>query len=202
MATCCTKFYTRVTMGVNKRSNQMILDVAQLLRPPVGMVLLGSQQMRPSVSQKFKGAKQHYEAMVDVFKEVVCVDLNGKFECWREDLSKPIYEAYDSFDIVYNGGTLEHVKNQQEAWKNAHYMLHEDGVAIHVCPLLGGWINHSLYLYQQSFFAELVAANKYKVIIQPQVVKHDRGQAVYVAWQKLEHRIFYWKQAQRFAVRQ
>jgi SAM-dependent methyltransferase len=189
-------------MGVNAKSNVMITAMAKLLGPPVDMVILGSQIMRPEVRVKRKGAKQHYESMPSLFNSVICIDINGKRECYDYDLSEPRYDWHDSFDLLYNGGTLEHVSNQQAAWLNAHYLLRAGGIAVHVCPLVGGWLGHSDYLYKHSFFAELIAANKYKSIVMPQVVKHAKGEAVYLAFQKVSQTAFYWSQTEPFVVKQ
>jgi len=191
-------------MGVNTKSHIMITGMARLLNPPINMVLLGSQRMRPTVKVKHRSARKHYMTIPSLFRQVICIDINGKDSCYDQDLSVRLRDwAMDEwFDLLYNGGTLEHVENQREAWRNAHYLLRPGGVAVHVCPLVGGWRKHSDYLYMRSFFDELVAANNYKMAIMPQVVQHPKGEALYIAFRKEKKSIFHWKQAAPFAVKQ
>lgn len=189
-------------MGVNTKSHIMITGMARVLNPPISMVLLGNQRMRPGIKVKHRSARSHYKSMPSLFSNVICIDINGKDNCHNQDLSVRQRGMDSWFELVYNGGTLEHVNNQREAWRNAHYLLRPGGVAVHVCPLVGGWPGHSDYLYAHSFFSNLVAANDYKMAIMPQVVKHPRGEALYFAFRKERKSVFHWKQAAPFVAKQ
>jgi SAM-dependent methyltransferase len=193
-------------MGVNNVSNKLIIEsIMQVHKqtPPLNlsMVILGSQIMRPKVRQQFKSAKRHYESMSDIFSDVVCIDTNGKMECLKKDLNEPLKEMHGSFDVLFNGGTMEHVTKQLDGWRNCHYLLREDGIFIHVSPLVGGWPKHGKYLYKESFFVELIKANKYKPLIMPQIISHPKGDAVYLSFQKTRKGVFYFKQAEPHIVK-
>ena len=131
--------------------------------------------------------------MNDLFSDVVSIDINGRMESMKRDLSEPQKDMHDSFDLLFNGGTIEHVENQKEGWRNCHYMLRPGGIAVHVCPLSGGWPEHSKYLYTPDFFDELIKVNKYLIRSMPTVVQHNKGDALYLSFQKLKTGVFYWK---------
>jgi hypothetical protein len=159
----------------------------------LSFVILGSQIMRPKVRSTYRSAKKHYESMPDLFSDVVAIDTNGRMECLQRSLCEPQRDMHDNFDLLYNGGTMEHVVNQKEGWRNCHYLLREGGIAVHVSPLSGGWPRHGRYHYTPEFFDELIRLNKYKIRSMPQVVKHNKGDAIYLSFQKMKTGVFYWK---------
>jgi hypothetical protein len=50
------------------------------------------------------------------------------------------------FNLVFNGGTLEHVFHLPNALANVSRMLGEDGVALHVLPC-HNWVDHGFYQF-------------------------------------------------------
>jgi SAM-dependent methyltransferase len=50
------------------------------------------------------------------------------------------------FDVVLNGGTLEHVFNAPSAFAHVTRLLKPDGVAIHVTPC-NNWVDHGFYQF-------------------------------------------------------
>jgi len=103
------------------------------------------------------------------------VDLNGRHGAIRLDLAKPIEipEWRNSFDIVTNFGTIEHVepkKAQYECFKSIHYCLKVGGIAIHYLPDIdelnknGAWKNHCNNYYSHDFVNALVNNNDYELL--------------------------------------
>lgn len=69
----------------------------------------------------------------------------------------------NSFDLVTNFGTTEHVCNQANSFKVIHDALKIGGVAIHQLPCTG-YFNHGLYTYSPKFFLILAHMNQYEIL--------------------------------------
>lgn len=64
-----------------------------------------------------------------------------------QDLSAPVpVELYDSYDLIYDGGTTEHVFNLPVAFENVEKMLSDGGVFVSA-NLLNGDPTHGLYQF-------------------------------------------------------
>ncbi len=62
-----------------------------------------------------------------------------------QDLSGPLDPALEgAFDVIYDGGTCEHVFDLPQAYRNVDAMLKPGGVLIGHSPC-NNWINHSFY---------------------------------------------------------
>lgn len=93
------------------------------------------------------------------------LDLNGEDGALRVDLDVPVpSELLNRFDVITNYGTLEHVNNQFQAFKNVHDMCKVGGIIIHVLPPVGNWPNHCRYYYSKKFFEQLAEACKYELV--------------------------------------
>lgn len=63
------------------------------------------------------------------------------------DLCQPIpNELICQYDLVYDGGTLEHVFDIKSALYNIVSMVKKGGRVIHMSPM-NGWINHGFYMF-------------------------------------------------------
>ena len=61
------------------------------------------------------------------------------------DLSEPVGDDLkEKFDIVYDGGTTEHVFDIAQAFRNVDAMLKQDGVFVS-CVGTDGWFGHGFY---------------------------------------------------------
>lgn len=61
------------------------------------------------------------------------------------DLSKPVPENLKKkFDVIYDGGTTEHVFDIASSFRNVHKMLKDDGIFIS-CVGTDGWYGHGFY---------------------------------------------------------
>lgn len=62
-----------------------------------------------------------------------------------QDLSADIPDALlEKFDVIYDGGTCEHIFDLPTAYRNIHKMLKPGGVLIGHSPC-NNWVNHSFY---------------------------------------------------------
>ncbi len=79
------------------------------------------------------------------------------------DLNKPIdTRQIGKFDIVYNGGTLEHVYNVPQAMIDIGSLLKDEGIVIHDVPA-ANFSNHGFYTFSPTFFDDYYKANGYNV---------------------------------------
>jgi hypothetical protein len=74
----------------------------------------------------------------------------------RQDISD-IYPANNaSFDLIIDGGTMEHVgktdANHYQAWKNLHEWLKVGGMIISITQLPGSLPGHCKYRYDEQYF--------------------------------------------------
>lgn len=93
------------------------------------------------------------------------------------DLSKPVDpKKAPKFDVVYDGGTTEHVFDLPTAWRNIDAMLKPGGVLIGHSPC-NNWINHGFYqITPEAVYGFWQAAMGYEVLdvklqpLRPQLV--------------------------------
>ncbi len=92
------------------------------------------------------------------------------------DLGAPVPpELHDRFDVIYDGGTCEHVFDLPMAFRNIDRMLKTGGVLIGQSPC-NNWVNHGFYqLCPEVVFGFWRAAMGYQVLacnLQPLLPKH------------------------------
>lgn len=115
--------------------------------------------------------KNKYFSTYDFFKSVgyndyCSIDINGAYDSYKFDLNKNINETYrfkNSFDLVINNGTGEHVFNQHSLFLNIHNLTKKDGLMLNILPFID-WINHGFYNFNPIFFADLAASNSYNIL--------------------------------------
>ena len=113
-------------------------------------------------SYKKMAAKKIYESYG---VHHVSMDLNGRDGALPIDLGQPMSAVYiNQFNVMTNYGTIEHINNQYQAFKNMHDMCKENGIMIHIFPLVGNWLRHARYYYSEEFAKELAKLCNYHVI--------------------------------------
>lgn len=93
------------------------------------------------------------------------VDLTDPRATYRFDLNGgSIPWAMPSpWDVIYNGGTLEHVFNIGQAFATVHDLLAVGGLQLHAVPTQGDR-DHGYYNIQPCLFRDLADANSYEVV--------------------------------------
>ena len=93
------------------------------------------------------------------------IDINGANNSYQFDLNQDLSEIkyFEKFDLVVNNGTGEHIFNQYSLLKNIHYLTKKNGVMLHIMPFLD-WVNHGFYNFNPILYADLAAANNYKIL--------------------------------------
>jgi len=92
------------------------------------------------------------------------IDINGEDGALEIDLDFPVPdELHNRFDVVTNYGTIEHINNQYQAFKNMHMMCRVGGIMIHGFPRENTWKTHSEYYYDIDFIEQLVNLCRYSM---------------------------------------
>jgi SAM-dependent methyltransferase len=95
-------------------------------------------------------------------KEYNSIDFGNSKATIKHNLNLP-FEPEQTFDIVGDFGTLEHVFNIGEAFRTVHNLLRSGGVALHQLPTFGGYF-HGFYNISSVTFRSLIEANHYEVL--------------------------------------
>ncbi len=82
------------------------------------------------------------------------LDLNRQNLPWR---------LRNSFDLVLNFGTSEHVLNQLNVFALIHAACKRGGYMVHEVPC-SGWIDHGYFKYSPRFLFDLAGYNGYEVV--------------------------------------
>lgn len=93
------------------------------------------------------------------------IDVNARYNSLLMDLNRDLAEHYgfrETFDLVTNNGTGEHVFNQSAVFANTHALCEVGGVMLHVLPFFN-YLNHGFFNFNPILFHDLAAANRYQV---------------------------------------
>ena len=116
------------------------------------------------------------------FSSVESVDVSDFEGCTHiVDLNAPGVAEHlrGRFDVVYNGGTLEHVFDVRAAFRNIFELLKVGGLAIHAVPS-SGWVDHGFYQFSPTLLADYYGANGFD-ILEAILLEPAEGPQAYVA---------------------
>lgn len=168
-------------MGIARGAARLL--IAEASRSPFTGIIgqLGRQTMYHSSSEFIECAKLHdfsLQAPVDRddsyddavffkalgFDQVESVDVSAyQGTTHVVDLNKPVSEdLHNRFDVIYDGGTTEHIFDQVSVMKNIHSMLKIGGRIIHASPSTGH-VDHGYYMFSPTMFWEYYTANFYSL---------------------------------------
>ncbi len=131
------------------------------------MLELGNQRIRPNAFIKHNIRSIFSKAY---FMPQGCnhhaIDINGADGAVPLDMNEPIpiKRFINAFDIITDFGFMEHVDNQDQAWKNIDEMGKPGCVYIHSVPLAGMWLDHCKHYYTEQFFRDLCDSFDYKIL--------------------------------------
>lgn len=94
-----------------------------------------------------------------------CIDVNDRYGALQMDLNENLAQRYgyrDTFDVVTNNGTGEHVFDQASVFRNMHALAKPGGLFMHVLPF-HNYTNHGFYCFQPGLFYDLAQANGYEI---------------------------------------
>ncbi|MBS0624630.1 MAG: class I SAM-dependent methyltransferase [Verrucomicrobia bacterium] len=68
----------------------------------------------------------------------------------------------EAFDVIYDGGTMEHIFHLPNALKSVIWMLKPGGRIIHLCPA-SNHLEHSFYMFSPTFFSDFYKTNQFDI---------------------------------------
>jgi hypothetical protein len=75
------------------------------------------------------------------------------------DLNLPLpSDVAPDFDLVYDGGTMEHCFNTVQLLRNAAYLTAPGGMVVHHVPM-NNWVNHGFYQFSPTLFFDFYHAS-------------------------------------------
>lgn len=104
----------------------------------------------------FASTKDYYFSLG--YDRYVALDVNEAMDAVIVDLNEPI-DIGETFDLVTNNGTGEHVFDQRRVFENAHNLSHR--FMLHILPM-GPWVNHGFFNFNPILFRDLAYANRYR----------------------------------------
>ncbi len=94
------------------------------------------------------------------------IDVNDTYGSLVMDLNRDVGAAYqyrETFDLVTNSGTGEHIFDQGAVFRNAHQLTEVGGLMIHVMPFVN-YVNHGFYSFHPNLYHALASANRYQIL--------------------------------------
>ena len=93
------------------------------------------------------------------------IDMDSSYSTsLKIDLAKPIPEnMINKYDILFDFGTGEHVRDQTIYWENCHNLVKNGGYRVHALPIPETWPKHCVYRYQVEFFEDLCQKFDYDI---------------------------------------
>lgn len=144
-------------MGITQKSLDRLLPY---IAPGMVMLELGAQNMYDNV---------HYGRIAKhFFKEYglehFSIDIKAHQEAEQMDLRKDL-KFNESFDIVTNYGTLEHVDGSLYVpFSNIHDACNVGGIMVHENPKTGSWPKHGYHYFSESFYEKLAKGCGYEIL--------------------------------------
>lgn len=142
-----------------------VVDIARMLKLPDARIVeieadVAKLTGAPPSTLVFDLAKVLYRVVFDCVT-YRAIDLNGTEVAWRYDLNRPL-PTDETFHVVTNFGTSEHVFDQAQIFRSIHALARPGGLMLHALPHQGG-PNHGFFNYHPTFFHDLAAANGYRI---------------------------------------
>lgn len=145
-------------MAFNEAMGQLAIRAAKVTQGSV--CELGNQTFRAKRCGQFVDTADFYKSIG--FSRYLAIDVNTKMGAVAMDLNT-VLSLGETFDLVTNNGTGEHLFNQLAVFENCHDLCAVGGVMLHQLPF-SGWWNHGFYCIQPVLFVDLARANGYEML--------------------------------------
>ncbi len=152
-------------MGIGRMAANLLIAEGKA-RPFSGRVL---QLGRQDVGYRPEG----YDGPLEDEPFLEWLGFDTVHSCDVSDYERPTFVAdlnrnefpvkyFDFYDVVLDGGTLEHVFDQLTALRNIHKLLSVGGRVVHVNGV-SNWVEHGFYSFSPCFWWDYYAANRYRI---------------------------------------
>lgn len=116
-----------------------------------------------------KNGYRGYSLISSYFKALGCkvseIDVNCRGMALPLDLGRIItHPCVGTFDLIVDGGTAEHIDDQQIYWNNVFNLLRVGGISVHMIPYKGAWANHSTWRYDFEWMDAFVRAYRFQIV--------------------------------------
>lgn len=155
--------YPKEASGVVKLSRKPELAKSSLISDDFLFSTLGFDFIRSSDASDYEGA----DLIVDLNSNEIPEELNEKF------------------DVIFDGGTFEHVFHIPNAFNNIFKMLKPGGRIIHIAPS-SNHIDHGFYMFSPTLFWDYYNANKFDINT-AQVFRYDVSNIYGGKWEISEY---------------
>lgn len=111
------------------------------------------------------------------FSDYQAIDVNDLYGSLVMDLNTELSAAYDyreTFTLVTNNGTGEHVFNQDAIFRNVHALTAPGGIMIHSMPFYE-FVNHGFYSFHPNLYTALAEANDYQLLALGVATRNGKG---------------------------
>lgn len=89
-------------------------------------------------------------------------DYEGADVIW--DLNQPAPpELRERFDVVFEGGTIQHIFDLKQVFTNIHDVLKPGGRVIHAMSPSNNHVDHGFYMFSPTLFADVYSAYGYDI---------------------------------------
>jgi SAM-dependent methyltransferase len=122
------------------------------------MLTLDRLARKPQVPEFFRAIDCHPLTSID------SRPLNGSLVM---DLNLSLVRDYgytETFDLIINDGSLEHIFDQRAVFENVHQLCRVGGVILHKFPMTFDALNITLFGYPPSFTYDVALANDYEIL--------------------------------------
>jgi len=100
------------------------------------------------------------------FNDVESIDYDNYEQATHIlDLNNEVPEEYyERYDVIYDGGTLEHIFNLPQCLKNIFKMLKPGGIIIHGTLPVNNWVDHGFFQFSPTLFHDYYSNNKWIIL--------------------------------------
>ena len=181
-------------MGISKATAFLLQELSQQGLLSGKLLQLGVQRISPDAKILVKSfanqeaSKSRFDATssnkqfwhnlgFDFVSSLDNSDFEGAEIVW--DLNLPLNDSFvERFDVVFDGGTMEHVFNTKQVLENIGKLLKIGGLAIHEVPSSNS-VNHGFYSFSPTLFQDYYSKLDYEIIEILLVVKKRHKAKIY-----------------------
>lgn len=93
------------------------------------------------------------------------------------DLNSDVGVVEKKYDVVFNGGTFEHVFNPVNAFKHANSLLKVGGICVHLAPS-NNFSNHGYYQFSPCLFEDYYKRSGYDILEHKIIYRKNEPSAI------------------------